>query len=115
MLSREKPVEYLADKDLMPIAKKSSPGAIEHIAIEYFDITHDEIKTFKARHRENIEMLNFEILECWRERNQGMKAWKCQFSQKIQTYFSELMCELCSPHACMWNNKYLYGKNWLFM
>ncbi len=75
MSSVEEGEENLPDNDLMPIAKKSSPGDIEQIAIRYFDISYDEIRTFKARHRENIEMASFEILECWRDvKNPGKKG-----------------------------------------
>ncbi len=75
MSSVEQPMQCLTDKDLMPIAKQSSPEAMEQIAIDYLGITNDEMKIIQARKRPDVVMINFECLECWRNKYPGEKLF----------------------------------------
>ncbi len=73
----------IRDCGLMTMARRIPPSALEHIAVEYMDISHDEIKFYKDTHRENTVLVNFSIFEQWRNQNDGPQA-KTKLLQILQ-------------------------------
>ena len=64
--------QSIPEKDLMTISGKVPPSKLTQFAIMYLGTNMSEINTAKERHREQVEMANFEILTKWVQRNPGV-------------------------------------------
>ena len=56
----------LTTKDLTKLARKLDPSKLESIAQIYFEFEPETLSTLKVKHRENIDMYKFEILDTWK-------------------------------------------------
>ncbi len=62
----------IPEADLIKISGKIPPSKFTRFAIRYLGSEMSEINTAQERHREQVEMANFEILRNWVQRNPGV-------------------------------------------
>ncbi len=63
-------------KEIMEISSKVAPSAMTQVAILFLDVEMNQIRMFQAQHRENVQMVNYGILDTWVRNNPGQSARK---------------------------------------
>ncbi len=67
--------------DLMKMSERVPPFTMQQIAVGFLGIKMDEVRMATQRWRESVVLVNYEILEIWRSRNQGphaaVKLYEC--------------------------------------
>ena len=65
------PDKPIPQAEVMRIACKVAPGEMARIGVQFLNTDLTQIKILEAKHRENVAMVNFEILNTWVNKNWG--------------------------------------------
>ncbi len=65
---------HLSDDILMKYATNIPPQDMYRIAVKYLKVKMTQIEFWQAQWREDVVRINFEILDNWRNRNDGPHA-----------------------------------------
>ena len=61
----------ITQAEIMKMACGVAPDAMARIGIQFLDTSLPQIKTLEAKHRENVSLVNFDILNMWVNKNWG--------------------------------------------
>ncbi len=61
----------VADREILGMCDKVSPGTMKQVGILCLDISMEEIRTFEQSRREEVHLVGFDIINRWLERNPG--------------------------------------------
>ena len=94
----------IKESELMELAGKIASPDLPAIAVQKLGFDINEIKTFSVEHRENHQMMKFEILCRWKNKNPENNR---QVSNKIWAkmkmnffFFTNEISGLLTDHSC---------------
>ena len=80
--------DRLTDAHIAHLAASISTKHLESVAIRYFGIDIETIKSLRDQHRENLEALNRDIFQKWANKNSGSDQIKViHFTEHEYTSF----------------------------